>query len=1432
MKRTLQTLIFVLFSLSVLSQSIYQDKGQMAFSFEPGAGYIQDWNPSTVSDNDWRISRVPLAQRFTYAPSQIDPTQDTEREYCLWAIMPTSVRSNENFYRAVPYMMQYRDVYALWVSGGGKLELPAPQIVDGCHRNGTKVTANITFADGTYHNENRWKAVFQKNSNGQFIHPKKIVEICKYYNIDGLSINFEVNTMSSYADITHTTAIAWMQAVIDEAAAQGLDDFELLKYWVWYNGGNRSWYIKGVDSSSDSWLKYNNKTTSTMAFLNYEWNGSGCAAATSHLPSIGRSTYDNFVGVSFYGDKTWDFAAAKSYPVSWGFWGEPSLKSYDDPYVMPSNPTELDEELHVIDSNIKFFAGATNNPKNATNAYATYSPAKFGAADVFPARSTINSIPFHSYFSLGNGRAFFADGQKVREQKWSDYGISDLSPTWCWYWKIGGNGLNTVYDYNDAYYAGNSIKITGSIPSGNNELKLYKTKLSVDGTTKLYLTYKVSETENVDSHLDVTLEFENGTSLSSTSYLPVGTTSNSGWNTKEIDLSQFNGQTIAVVGINVSGSESNYSLNLGALRITNDNVTQPNAPVNVEVTDILSEEDEYSVLLNWDLPGSPKLNIDGNVDYFEVYQVNPENGERQLIGKSVHRGFVASGIKKMPNVEKLIFQVASVAADGLVKTFSDNIEPISADFSIDNRYVAPGTSINLQAVTSEASQYTWEIEGPTSQSASGENVSISIDTPGFYSVTLTIEKNSQTISRQKYGCIQVIEGYTNLSNDLNGTITASTQAVSEGESVNFDYTANNVAVTFKKGIALTSSDRAGVSKAVLGSSSSWTISWWHNIENFYAGSCQFMRNQNSNDTNDWIITLTENGFLKLNADTLLASKNIAIGEWNMYTMSYDGDSLKFYFNGFKTFQKALAINTTADSNGNIYFKNAPYAGKADEIQIYNRELTETEVLNLNTQPEASTNGLVFYCSCDETLNNIVNDNNLTYYANGSTTVEPTYVKGAPWFFTIGGDLTYQWTFDGGTPATSNVKNPSITYANAGLFDVNVTISDGVDEVTVSQTDYIQVTNGTSIVPVKIETNTITATENWQTVTLANTYSNMVVVATPSYSSLSDDPAIIRIRNAQNNSFEIKAQKAGSGNLNRSVFTHFIVAEEGVYTEEQNGVKMEAVKATSTSSYYKWGSNSLLEQRTFNNSYTQPVVVGQVMSHNDSNWSCFYSCNASRGVISSSSFFAGKHVGEDSNKTRADETIGYIVFEEETGEIANYNFVAVNDGPVQSFQKTNNYNSLQLPANNLSGNVNGVCSMDGLIFSNCGWANWWSNNALSVNSVNLSLDEDVSADTERIHNNEQVSFILLSEKTAGLKSASIGNGKNQQVEKTISAYPNPCQSVLTISGVEDDQFYSLFSLSGSKISEGKLVNKQIKLSGINKGMYILKINNQVIKVLKK
>ena len=167
--------------------------------------------------------------------------------------------------------------------------------------------------------------------------------------------------------------------------------------------------------------------------------------------------------------------------------------------------------------------------------------------------------------------------------------------------------------------------------------------------------------------------------------------------------------------------------------------------------------------------------------------------------------------------------------------------------------------------------------------------------------------------------------------------------------------------------------------------------------------------------------------------------------------------------------------------------------------------------------------------------------------------------------------------------------------------------------------------------------------------------------------------------------------------------HYLVAEQGVYTLAEHGVKMEAVTFTSTVTdrYRSWSG----QLRSYQNSYSKPVVLGQVMTYNDPDWSAFWCRGSKSSAPPNGTLRVGKHVGQDPDTTRANETIGYVVIETGSGTVA----------------------------------VATQAAMDGTEGS---WAVLYGASPLAATSLKLAAVEDQAGDSERNHTAEQVGYIVF------------------------------------------------------------------------------------------
>ena len=262
---------------------------------------------------------------------------------------------------------------------------------------------------------------------------------------------------------------------------------------------------------------------------------------------------------------------------------------------------------------------------------------------------------------------------------------------------------------------------------------------------------------------------------------------------------------------------------------------------------------------------------------------------------------------------------------------------------------------------------------------------------------------------------------------------------------------------------------------------------------------------------------------------------------------------------------------------------------------------------------------------------------------------------------------------------------------------------------------------------------------WTPVSLANTYGSMVVVCSANYDNVSA-PLVPRIQNAAGSGFELRVDRAdGSAAPISGVPVHCVAAEEGVYNTTDYGVNMEVVKYTSTVT--DRAGSWVGESRAYANSYVSPVVIGQVMSYNDPAFSVFWARGSSRTAPpTSSTLFTGKNVAEDSNQTRADETVGYIVIESGTGTIGSLDYAAatgsdtirgVGDAPPYSY-------AIGGPTS-VSSAIVSAAAMDG---GNGGWPVLYGASPVAGGSLQVAFDEDQIKDPERNHTTEQVAYLVF------------------------------------------------------------------------------------------
>ena len=265
--------------------------------------------------------------------------------------------------------------------------------------------------------------------------------------------------------------------------------------------------------------------------------------------------------------------------------------------------------------------------------------------------------------------------------------------------------------------------------------------------------------------------------------------------------------------------------------------------------------------------------------------------------------------------------------------------------------------------------------------------------------------------------------------------------------------------------------------------------------------------------------------------------------------------------------------------------------------------------------------------------------------------------------------------------------------------------------------------------------------SWTVVNLDSTYSSMVVIATPVLNATTDLPAVTRIRNASGSSFELMVQNPSGATLS-GYTVHYLVVEEGVYTEAADGITMEAHLVNSSLTASSSGWNSQKENRGYSNYYVSPVVMAQVMSYNDPDWSVAWTSSNDVDVAPyDQKLFIGKHVGSDTDITRLDETIGYVIFTAGSYVIrARPIKIGLGFEGIQGVDDSPS--GYTYPLLDLDDPLYAVATSAGMNDSDGGWPVFISNDPISPTELTLAIDEDQIGDSERSHSSEQVAYFVF------------------------------------------------------------------------------------------
>ncbi|WP_185154303.1 LamG domain-containing protein [Fulvivirga sp. M361] len=336
--------------------------------------------------------------------------------------------------------------------------------------------------------------------------------------------------------------------------------------------------------------------------------------------------------------------------------------------------------------------------------------------------------------------------------------------------------------------------------------------------------------------------------------------------------------------------------------------------------------------------------------------------------------------------------------------------PVKAKFSVNDSSIVVGQEVIFtDASTGEPTSWEWSFEGGNPSGSSDRNPRVTYNQPGEYSVELTVSngRNSDTIEKEEL--IVVIS-------EIKADFFVNDSSIVVGQEVTFTDTST-------------------------GEPTNWEWS-------FEGGSPSSFSGRNPKVTYDqpgeYSVKLTaSNGS---SAD--MTEKEEFVKVFLPVDASFTADQM--------TINEGGKVNFTDTSEGTLQSRRWTFEGGTPGTSVdSNPEVTYSTAgtyrVTLNVSNEASSD-----TEEKEAFITVVGTVKAQFEADKLSTNVGEEISFTD--LSLGTPNNWQWSFEGGTPATSTVSSPSVVYSTPGLYKVSLTVSNATSSETETKDKYILVSD--------------------------------------------------------------------------------------------------------------------------------------------------------------------------------------------------------------------------------------------------------------------------------------------------------------------------------------------------------------------------------------
>ena len=829
---------------------------------------IQGWTPGSqvTADDNFYISRVKPRARFRNEATQVRLDLNAKNDKKLIAWIPV----NNSDFNALPNGVFDSEVFSMWsyVTHWGNWTSPLGRIpaafLDVAHKNGVGVSGVASIPNASL--SASWAACLNGLAS---LDVDKTSKFLQYYGIDGLGYNSEF-----YGGGPYVRGVRTFHAALVKKMLQVNPIFENF----WYDGTNDYGQV-----SFDGGLGNHNKETfgdsknvRTSLFFNYNWNRGQLAPSVEFAEKLGRDPLDLYCGVNMQGGQpggtSWPLLVDQR--VSIGLWGAHSQNMFWESRSELGSSDDKKQFAYLRRTEC-YFGGGNRNPVitpsvKSMHQYTAYNPQWHGMAAFMTARSPLSwdlaEEPFITYFNLGNGKFFNLNGERKVSSPWYNVGMQDYLPTWHFWFAdkllgrtaadVPATGLDAQFVWDDAYFGGSTLKISGT--TANEYLHLFKTKYALKKGDVITVRYKLNEGAT-DLDLVLSAEGSESTGVAYNLCKADRVADVNEWVKQTFTVgSDFDGKTLALVALNFKNAK-NAEVLLGEFSIVRGKAATPAAPVidAVNTKMLYNSKAGMDAKIIFNMPnnkaaGEPCYNLDVKTSHFRLY-AQEEGKEPMLMGTTTSWAGLYYSIPTTKANAKVRLGVSAVALDHKTESeiaWSGYMAPATYVYNDDiqssKTTIKPNEEFTLGYIDPEHPAAKWEIvkDGKVVKSGEGNSWTTSLADLGSYDLKVTGNEygedgTAKQTTRTFSSYIQITSVGTGALPEIYSlTANGSEEEVSlkVGENVKMAYTGRAADGSGSQGIDLKET-RFGVPAADLGlvGKKSFSISFWLKINSLKEG---------------------------------------------------------------------------------------------------------------------------------------------------------------------------------------------------------------------------------------------------------------------------------------------------------------------------------------------------------------------------------------------------------------------------------------------------------------------------------------------------------------------------------------------------------------------------------------------------------------------